>query len=151
MPWGRPTAGVVLADGITETSVAAEFEVLTVSQAARAVAVTADGWVTTRHGMVLAGIPAASVPPLDTRIVLSTSGPSTHAFDMALQRLSASSGTVAATSASKMLEYPAHFTGSAWTWPAARIPALLAVAALALCLGAVFVSRATRHGHLCLR
>src|SRR6478672_12724072 len=53
MPWGRPTAGIVLADGVNETDVAAAFEVYTVSQSARAVAVVDGGWVTTRHGMCL--------------------------------------------------------------------------------------------------
>ena len=141
MPWDRPTAGIVLADGVNETEVAAAFEVYTVTQSARAVAVADEGWVTTRHGMVLAATPTADAPHLDRRIVLPTTGASTHAFDTALQRVAATSGTTAAASAAKMLEYPDHTTGESWTWSATRAPALALASLLAVIVAAIAASR----------
>jgi putative intracellular protease/amidase len=144
MPWGRPTAGIVLADGVNETDVAAAFEVYTVSQSARAVAVADDGWVTTRHGMVLAATATADAPPVDRRIVLPTRGPSTHAFDTALQRVATTSGTTAAASAAKMVEYPDPATGKPWTWAASRAPALVVVILLAAVAAVTVAVKAPR-------
>ena len=147
MPWGRPTAGIILADGVNETDVAAAFEVYTVSQSARAVAVTAtgDGWVTTRHGMLLAATPVARAPHLDRRIVLPTTGASTHAFVNALQRISTTSGATAAASAAKMLEYPPEAIGASWTWSATRAPALVLAALLTIPAAAIAASRRLTH------
>jgi len=90
-----------------------------------------DGWVTTRHGMVLAATATADAAPVDRRIVLATRGPSTRAFDTALQRVATTSGATAAASAAKMVEYPDTATGTPWTWSASRAPALVLATLLA--------------------
>ena len=90
VPWGPPTVGIVLADGVSEVDVAAEFEVPTVSGTVDAVAVTDDGWITTRHGMVLAGAAPTNAPRLHTRVVPSTTDVPGHGFEAALRRLSCS-------------------------------------------------------------
>ena len=53
IPWGRPTLGIALTDGIGEIDVASTFEVYAVSYAARAVPISSSGAITTKHGMVL--------------------------------------------------------------------------------------------------
>ena len=54
-PWSRPTIALALQDGVGEVEVAAAAEVYSGgSFAARTLAVSPDGIVTTRHGLVLA-------------------------------------------------------------------------------------------------
>ena len=108
-----------------------------------AVAVTDDGWITTRHGMVLAGAASTNAPRLDTRVVPSTTDVPGHGFEAALRRLSDASGAAAAQSAAKMLDYPAQIHGPAWTWSVGRAPAL-AVLGMLVALGAVLATWPSR-------
>ena len=154
-PWGRPTVGVALDDGVGEIDLASVFEVYDVSYAARAVPVSANGTITTKHGLVvrtntLADTPAptrlavpgpAGTAGLDPRVqawgagrhvpvdAVHTTAPG---FDGALQYLASRAGHTTAVSAGKMIDYPTshlHLDGH----PGPRVPALLA---LGLALGA---------------
>ena len=51
LPWGRPTVGVTLTDGVGEIDLASSFEVFDVSYAARAVPLSVTGTITTKHGL----------------------------------------------------------------------------------------------------
>jgi putative intracellular protease/amidase len=102
VPWGRPTVGIALSEGVGETDVAAAFEVHTVASDARAVGMADRGWVTTRHGMVLVTGPPRDV---DQKVALPASG-NWPGFQSALDRLSRTAGTAAARSAAKMVDYP---------------------------------------------
>lgn len=154
-PWGRPTVGVALDDGVGEIDLASVFEVYDVSYAARAVPVSATGTITTKHGLVVRTNTLVDTP---TPTRLAVPGPAgtaglepgvqawgagrhvpvdaVHAtapgFDGALQYLASRAGRTNAVSAGKMLDYPTshlHLDG----YPGPRVPALLA---LGLALGA---------------
>jgi putative intracellular protease/amidase len=131
MPWGRPTLGIVLADGIGEIDVASSFEVYDVSYAARPIPLSATGTVTTKHGMVLHTNTVADDPTPTALAVPGTAGttdldPTLRAwanrhhvpvdavhgagnspgFDGALEYLSSHAGRATAVSAAKMIDYP---------------------------------------------
>lgn len=130
LPWFRPTVGVGMTDGIGEIDAVAPFEVYAVSGAARTVAVAATPSVTTRHGMVLLTAPPSTGWPAMERLILpgtaaddprlttwatqralsttalpAPSHPGT-AFDAALEELSRRTGSAAATSTAKFIDYP---------------------------------------------
>ncbi len=129
VPWGRPTVGIELSDGVGETDVAAEFEVHTVASDAHAVGLADRGWVTTRHGMVLVtGAPR----DVDRRVTLPVTGDG-PGFQGALDRLSRTAGTAAARSAAKMVDYPYEpREGSAVRWDGLRATVLVGAALLLL-------------------
>ncbi len=131
LPWGRPTLGIALADGIGEIDVAGSFEVFGVSYAARPIPVSRTGTVTTKHGMVLHTSTVAD-DPAPTRLAVPGPGgtadldPTLRAwatrhhvpvdavhgpgkspgFDGALEYLAAHEGSATAVSAAKMIDYP---------------------------------------------
>lgn len=155
LPWGRPTVGVGLADGVGEIDAAAAFEVYSMSAAARTVALAAGPTVTTRHGLVLTATPLTAVRSLDRLIVpgaatadavdpgLRSWAAGRHltveplhgaagelGFDAALQDLAAHAGRPTARAAAKMLDYPTPLlpdTSSRSSW---RAPALLVLTVL---------------------
>lgn len=135
LPWGRSTVGIELDDGVGEIDVAAAFEVFTVSHTARTVALAKNGWITTRHGIVMAATPPAAAPRTDATRALptvrtgDTAGPG---FAGALQYLADMAGTRSAASAAKMLDYPGGTEGAALRWPAARGLALVAIVIVGL-------------------
>ena len=102
VPWGRPSVGIELRDGVGETDVAAAFEVHTVASDARAVGLADRGHVVTRHGMVLVVGRSGDV---DERVALPVTG-SGPGFRGALDHLARTAGTTAARSAAKMVDYP---------------------------------------------
>jgi putative intracellular protease/amidase len=131
IPWGRPSIGVALTDGIGEIDVASTFEVYAASYAARAVPIATNGAITTKHGMVLLANTPEDAPSL-TRMAVPGSGgaegvdphlrewSARHnvpvdavqpgevlpAFDAALKYLSTQTGRMTAVSAAKMMDYP---------------------------------------------
>jgi hypothetical protein len=131
IPWGRPTVGVALTDGIGEIDVASTFEVYSVSYAARAIPISADAAVTTKHGMVLLANTPQDAPSLTRLTVPGPGGVASvdpqlrewsqrhnvpvdavqradvrPAFDAALEYLSTQTGRMTAVSAAKMIDYP---------------------------------------------
>lgn len=156
IPWGRPTLGIALEDGIGEIDLASSFEVYDVSYAARPIPLSATGAVTTKHGMVLhTNTPGDN--PTPTR--LAVPGPAGAAnlnptlkawatrhhvpvdavhgagnargFDDALKYLSTHAGRATAVSAAKMIDYPIAQLRLNDTGDGIRIP-LLAGLGLAL-------------------
>lgn len=131
LPWSRPTVGVALTEGVSEIDAASAFEVYNNSGAARTVAITPGGSITTRHGLVLLGLPDDQTPAVD-RVVQPgartsddldpvvvaqaaarglqaepMTGPSGRgAFDGALEFLARTSGADTAHSTAKMIDYP---------------------------------------------
>ncbi|GAB3436068.1 DJ-1/PfpI family protein [Phycicoccus ginsengisoli] len=169
LPWGRPTIGIALANGVGEIDLASTFEVYDVSYVARAVPLSATGTVTTRHGLVVRtntiadepkptrlAIPGASRTTLDPRIkawasrngapvdVVHANAPG---FDGALEYLAAGAGHATAVSAGKMVDYPTShlpLDGDAGV----RIPTLLALCLALTTLAAAaptLTRRARRH------
>ena len=131
IPWGRPTIGVALADGVGEIDVASTFEVYSASYAARAVPISTSSAVTTKHGMVLLANTPEDAPSLTRIAVPGWGGVSSldphlrewserhnvpvdavqgadvrPAFDAALEYLSRRTGRRTAVSAAKMIDYP---------------------------------------------
>ncbi len=131
IPWGRPTLGIALADGVGEIDLASSFEVFDVSYAARPIALSSSGTVLTTHGMVLhtstpgdrptpnrLAVPGAGgTADLDPILRVWASrndipvdaihGPGgSPGFDGALEYLAAHAGTATAVSAAKMIDYP---------------------------------------------
>jgi putative intracellular protease/amidase len=165
IPWGRPTVGVALTDGIGEIDVASTFEVYSVSYAARAVPMSTRGAITTKHGMVLLSNTPQDAPPLTLMTVPGSDGVAgldphlrewseqhnlpvdavqpadvRPAFDAALEYLSRQSGRMTAVSAAKMIDYPVGqlrlADNTGW-----RIPLLLTLAlGLAACAAAAPVA-----------
>lgn len=168
VPWGRPTLGIALADGVGEVDLASAFEVYDVSYAARPVPLSASGTITTKHGLVLhtntiadspapsrLAVPGADPAALDpaikawaerTRVPVDLVHASAPGFDGALEYLASTAGHGTAVSAGKMIDYPtAHLRLDGHT--GARTPALLALGfALATAAAAVpvLVRRAKR-------
>jgi putative intracellular protease/amidase len=129
IPWGRPTLGIALHDGVGEVDVASAFEVYDVSYAARAVPLSDTGAVTTRHGLVLRtetidewpsvgrlAVPgaggAADLDPgltawaTEHRTPVDAIHSTARGFDGALEYLAQRSGRRTALSAAKMIDYP---------------------------------------------
>lgn len=155
-PWGRPTVGITLADGVGEIDLASIFEVYDVSYAARVVPLSATGTITTKHGLVVRtntladaptptrlAVPGATTATLDPTISGWAAGNgipvdvvhgTAAGFDGALEYLASRAGHATAVSAGKMIDYPTRhlpLDGDGGT----RIPALLALG-LALSAGA---------------
>jgi putative intracellular protease/amidase len=165
IPWGRPTIGIALTDGIGEIDVASMFEVYSVSYAARAIPIATTGAVTTEHGLVLLANTPEDAPSL-RRVAVPGSGGAASAdprlrqwsqrhnvpvdavqragarpaFDAALEYLSTQTGPMTAVSAAKMIDYPVgqlRLAGHAG-W---RIPLLLCLGiGLAACAAAAPVA-----------
>lgn len=155
IPWFRPTIGVGLVDGVSETDVASAFEVYNMSFAARTVAVAAADTVTTRHGMILLTIPERQAPSVDRLIAPGAAGAQDFdpqlkdwaasrnvpvdavagadgrtGFDGALEYLARQTDRATAVSAAKMIDYPtAHLNLPAGGTPV-RVPVLFAVGLL---------------------
>jgi putative intracellular protease/amidase len=131
VPWGRPTLGIALAEGIGEIDVASSFEVYDVSYAARPIPLSATGTITTKHGLVLHTNTIADDPTPTTVAVPGPAGTATldpalrawavrhhvpvdavhgpgasQGFDGALEYLAAHAGHDTAASAAKMIDYP---------------------------------------------
>jgi putative intracellular protease/amidase len=131
IPWGRPTIGVALTDGVGEIDVASTFEVYSASYAARAVPVATNAAVTTKHGMVLLANTPQDAPVLTRMVVPGSGGASSMdphlrdwseqrhvpvdavqganerpAFDAALEYLSTQTGRTTAVAAAKIIDYP---------------------------------------------
>ena len=152
IPWGRPTLGIALADGIGEIDVASSFEVYDVSYAARPIPLSPTGTVTTKHGMVLHTSTVADGPAPTTLAVPGPAGsanldPALKAwadrhdipvdavhgpgaspgFDGALQYLSTHAGRATAVSAAKMIDYPTAQLRLDHSGGGVRIPMLVAL------------------------
>ncbi|WP_256796265.1 DJ-1/PfpI family protein [Terrabacter sp. Ter38] len=170
-PWGRPTVGLTLTDGVGEIDLASAFEVYDVSYAARAVPVSATGTITTKHGLVVRtntladtptptrlAVPGATTSALDATIhawatrhhvTIDAVHATAPGFDGALEYLASQAGQATAVSAAKMIDYPAAhlpLDGHAGT----RVPALvsLGVALTAAAGAAPTLLRRARNRHL---
>jgi putative intracellular protease/amidase len=172
--WDRPTMGVLLTDGVSETELAAAFRPYTeLSYLARPVAVTTDGRpVRSRHGLTF--VPratlAAAAPELDRLLVPGAdaarravadglslpeglapvylhSRPG-FAFDAALADIARTRDVATARWVAKTLQYPTttpRLAGSAWPWTLTLRPILLAtLAAIAAAVGVRFLGRRRR-------
>jgi transcriptional regulator GlxA family with amidase domain len=170
--WDRPTMGVLVTDGVTETELASAFRPYTeLSYLARPLAVTPDGRpVRSRHGLTF--IPradlATAAPSLD-RLVVPGAGAARRAvadglglperlrpvylhrqpgfaFDGALADIARTRDVATARWVAKTLQYPAtnpQLSGPAWPWTLTLRPILLA-AAIAAVLGIRFLGRRRR-------
>lgn len=150
IPWGRPTLGIALADGIGEIDVASSFEVYDVSYAARPIPLSAAGTVTTRHGLVLHTNTVTDDPAPTTLAVPGPAGTANldpalrewatrhrvpvdaihgpgaaPGFDGALEYLATHAGPATALSAAKMIDYPTTQLRLRNGTASARIPLLL--------------------------
>ncbi|WP_068929006.1 DJ-1/PfpI family protein [Planobispora rosea] len=172
-PWGRPSLGVGLVEGVGETDAAAAFEIYSgTSFAARAVPVAAGHTVRTRHGMILVAEPAgAATTPVDRLVVPGARNPGEagpeltawaagrgltvelphrdrapgeSAFDPVLRDLAVRADRATAVATAKFTEYPAaHLTLTGTAWP--WRPTVLFVLVLAVAAGAASLpSRAVR-------
>jgi hypothetical protein len=169
IPWGRPTLGVALHDGVGEIDVASSFEVFDVSYAARPVPLSATGTVVSEHGMVL-HTNTVTDTPTPTRLAIAGAGGSADldptlrawadghhvpvdavhglgaapGFDGALEYLSSRAGRATAVSAAKMIDYPTTRLRLADTGGGVRIPALLALGLALAALAAALPGRLRR-------
>jgi transcriptional regulator GlxA family with amidase domain len=171
--WDRPTMGVLLTDGVTETELASAFRPYTeLSYLARPLAVTADGRpVRSRHGLTFAPRAdlASAAPGLDRLVVPGTdaarravadglslpAGPTPvylhqrpgFAFDAALADIARTRDVATARWVAKTLQYPTttpRLAGPAWPWTLTLRPILLAAATIAAVLGVRFLGRRRR-------
>ncbi|MFY1693984.1 MULTISPECIES: DJ-1/PfpI family protein [unclassified Solwaraspora] len=139
-PWGRPTVGIGLVDGVGEVEVAAVAEAYAgTSSAADTVAVGAGPVVTTRHGLRLFTTAVTQAPQLDRLVVPGVDTAPTwapagvpvglphrvddgrFAADAVLLDLARDADRATARTTAKFTEYPqAHLrlTGPAWPWRA---------------------------------
>jgi putative intracellular protease/amidase len=167
LPWLRPTVGVGLSDGDSEIDVAGLFEVYNVSFAARAVAISTDDTVTTRHGLVLLTTALGVGRIIDRMIVPGTTqvaevDPAMFAwgaehnvpidtlnravgengFDAALSYLARDSDQATAESAAKMIDYPTNHLalsshGTSWRAPLLLLTSVLLAIGVGLLPAAV--------------
>jgi len=100
-----PNIAVELGDGVDEIDAAAIFEVYGYSQGATTSALSAKGFVTTRHGLVLKTSTLDGATPTVVAGELGGAG-RPQGFDAAFAQLSRSSTPSVVRSVSKMLEYP---------------------------------------------
>ena len=171
--WDRPTMGVLLTDGVTETELASAFRPYTeLSYLARPLALTTDGQpIRSSHGLTF--IPRATltgaVPELDRLVVPGAAAArraaadglavperlspvylhrqSGFAFDGALRDIARTRDVATARWVAKTLQYPAtnpQLSGPAWPWALSLRPILLAAAAIAAVLGIRFLGRRQR-------
>ena len=115
-----------------EIDVAAAFEVYSMSSAARTVAVAPGTTLTTRHGLVLLTMPAATASRTVDRMIAPGSFPTRDgsSYDAALQELAASTNPATARSAAKLIDYPIGHLRLEGGAPSIRTSALLAVSVL---------------------
>jgi putative intracellular protease/amidase len=106
-PWGRPSIAVELREGVDEIDAASIFEVYSYSQGATASALSVNGFVTTRHGLVIETSLLRDAPANVVAGELGQAG-SEQGFDAAFEQLSKSSSPSVVRSVSKMLEYPIY-------------------------------------------
>ncbi|GAA0248695.1 DJ-1/PfpI family protein [Saccharothrix mutabilis subsp. mutabilis] len=154
-PWGRPTTGVAVPDGVDELALAAVLETHSGSSfAATTVPVAPADRTTTRHGLrllpsrttdltrliafdsALDGWAAAHGVPVTRLAVAAGESP----FDAALRDLAATGDRATARAAATFTEYPAGhlaLSGPAWPW---RPTALLVLTLLAATGVAVLLS-----------
>ena len=105
-PWGRPNIGVELRDGVDEIDAASIVEVYSYSQGANVTALSRNGRVTTKHGLVAqTSLLSGTAHPVLVAGKLGKSG-SEQGFDAAFDQLSKSSSSSVVRSVSKMIEYP---------------------------------------------
>jgi transcriptional regulator GlxA family with amidase domain len=171
--WDRPTMGVLLTDGVTETELAAAFRPYTeLSYLARPVAVTTDGRpVRSRHGLTFAPRAelASAAPGLDRLVVPGADAARREAadglslpegltpvylhrqpgfaFDAALADIARTRDVATARWVAKTLQYPTTsppLAGPAWPWTLTLRPILLAAAGIAAVLGVRFLGRRRR-------
>jgi putative intracellular protease/amidase len=170
--WDRPTMGVLLTDGVTETELASVFRPYTeLSYLARPLAVTTDGQpIRSRHGLTF--IPRATLataaPELDRLVVPGTDAARGavadglalpeglapvylhrqpgFAFDAALGDIARTRDVATARWVAKTLQYPTRpqLAGGAWPWTLTLRPILIAAAAIAAVLGIRFLGRRRR-------
>ncbi|MFL6135300.1 MAG: DJ-1/PfpI family protein [Nocardioidaceae bacterium] len=136
LPWLRPTVAIELHDGDTEIDIASLFEVYTNSSAARTIAISPTGVVTTAHGLTLLTLTAAEAPDADSTLRPGVTGPSGRAgFDGALEHLASTDGQATVRAAAKLIDFPTEDlqlgTASGPRRTLALGAAALAVAALA--------------------
>ncbi|MFC4061226.1 DJ-1/PfpI family protein [Planomonospora corallina] len=162
-PWGRPSVGIGLPEGVGEIDAAAAFEVYSgTSFAARTVPVAGTRTVRTRHGMILLAEPAGVRTAAVDRLVVpgarhaEEAGPRLAAwaaerglemelphrgrvagesgFDGVLRDLAAHADLATARTTAKFAEYPAaHLELTGAAWP--WRPTALAVLSLAAAAG----------------
>ncbi|MBC7763248.1 MAG: DJ-1/PfpI family protein [Candidatus Saccharibacteria bacterium] len=168
LPWLRPTLGIGLRDGDSEIDIAGLFEVYNVSFAARAVAISTDDTITTRHGLVLLTTALGTGPAID-RMIIPGNTPTAqfdramlawatehsvaidsvnrsdgeNGFDAALRYLARDTDQATARSAAKMIDYPTKnlalsHDGTSWRAP------LLLLASVLLAIGVGFLPAAVR-------
>lgn len=167
-PWGRPTMGIGLVDGVGELEVAAAFEVYgATSWAYRTVPVAAGTTVTTRHGLVLQATPAVEVEQRLDRLVVPgaaadpafgtlatrdgptpefphAAAPGGSAFDPLLRDLARSADRATAAATATFLEYPVDrstLAGPAWPWRSSLLAALTLLLAGLVAAGPLVVRR----------
>ncbi len=104
-PWGRPTIGVELRDGVGEMDAGALFEVYSYSQAAMATAFSETGTVITKHGLV---IQTSDIDGTSGEILVAgdLSSVGRGGFDAAFEQLAGRTSPSVVESVAKMLEYP---------------------------------------------
>jgi putative intracellular protease/amidase len=171
--WDRPTMGVLLTDGVTETELASAFRPYTeLSYLARPLAVTTDGRpIRSRHGLTF--VPradlATAAPGLDRLVVPGADAARTgaadglalperlrpvylhrqpgFAFDAALGDIARTRDVATARWVAKTLQYPVAdppLSGAAWPWGLTLRPVLLFAAGVAAVLGLRFLGRRRR-------
>jgi transcriptional regulator GlxA family with amidase domain len=170
--WDRPTMGVLLTDGVTETELASAFRPYTeLSYLARPLAVTTDGQpIRSRHGLTF--LPRATLataaPELDRLVVPGADAARRaaadglalpeglapvylhrqpgFAFDAALGDIARTRDVATARWVAKTLQYPTQLqlTGGAWPWTLTLRPILIAGAGVAAVLGVRFLGRRRR-------
>jgi transcriptional regulator GlxA family with amidase domain len=167
--WDRPTMGVLLTDGVTETELASAFRPYTeLSYLARPLAVTTDGRpIRSRHGLTFAprsGL-AAAAPELDRLVVPGAGAARTaaadglvlpeglapvylhhrpgFAFDAVLGDIARTRDVATARWVAKTLQYPTRprLAGPAWPWTLTLPPILLFAVGVATILGIRFLLR----------
>jgi transcriptional regulator GlxA family with amidase domain len=170
--WDRPTMGVLLIDGVTETELAAVFRPYTeLSYLARTLAVTADGQpIRSRHGLTFTprATLASAAPSLDRLVVPGANAARRavadglslpeglapvylhrqpgFAFDAALGDIAGTRDVATARWVAKTLQYPTdpQLAGPAWPWTLTLRPILLFAGGVAAVLGIRFLGRRRR-------
>jgi putative intracellular protease/amidase len=145
-PWHLPAIGVRLHDGVSELEAAAPFEVYSQSGAGRAIALSDEGAVQTKHGLVLLTTDRYSAPALAR--VVKPSG-----FRTALAELAQHTNQGTAVSTAKMMGYTAPFTTASTDVDGGPVwrPLLSGVGSVALALAIgrapILLSRRRRREH----
>ena len=159
--WDRPTAGVLLTDGVGEIELASVFDTYGQSLAVGTLAVGA-GPVQSRHGLTF--VPRAETAAGLARLVVpgttghaAVAGPepvhphhgSGFPFDGVLQDLARTTDVATARWTAKVLEYPIDdlaLSGPAWPWTETLRPVGLAAVGVLAALGVFALVRRARGG-----